>query len=379
MQNCLEFWPAPKCGWNGRCVALVNETREYCECDEGWFQTLEMNFFVEETSLSSSLCMYNEKAVKGLYLTIMIVYILNLFLSLGLVKNRNQLFRRRHFILFSCVTVSACIYRILDAAALLGVDFTFSFLISISLSFNMLAAYQYAVNTLQYSFDKAIKVGPYKSSYLLQRLEKVKTFLFYIFFVSCIQCNCFWISTFTSNKISLILVRTLNGGLALLFVILLIIFYFVETEVINDLKGVSSLPGSRNAGEQEQNDIVLFALVTIPKIKRLRRDLVITLTINFLIVLFIVLSNYWFLLYVIILPIFLLNAGFGNFAVILFKYTRPSIKRKVNEDIKRLSRYNAVSEDSKVVYIPRPVLGFQSSTKYSSTEFDVSTYGETPL
>jgi len=93
MPNCLEIWPAHECGWNGKCVFFLNETaEEYCECDEGWSQTLEYNFFVEETSMDCSLCMYNPKAVKGLFLTTMVVYILNLCLSLALVKTGQHFF-----------------------------------------------------------------------------------------------------------------------------------------------------------------------------------------------------------------------------------------------------------------------------------------------
>jgi len=262
------------------------------------------------------------------------------------------------------LTVSACLYRVLYDRALLGLDFTFTFLISTAFSFHAMAGYQYGVKTLQYSFDKAVKVGAQKDSYLLHRVEKVKKALFYLHTANGITVQFFWICTFTSNTVSLILLRTSFGIALLQNIAWLITFYVVETEILNDLEKVSSLPGSGNASERKPNDIISFALVTIPKMKRLRRDLAVSHILNILIYLLGLLSNYWFLLFVYLLPVFYLNTGFAYFSSILVK-CGPKVRRKVNGNIKQFMAFNRNS-------IPRP-RGFQFSSKIESPGLETST------
>jgi len=316
-----------QCGWKGVCVSenFENITTEetFCECEQDWSQTLEMNFFVDEESVSASICIYNEKLMKGLYLIVAVLNGLILCLSFVQIKRSQYHISQQINLIIRCVlVVSAVSYRWkFGDGALLGVDFTFSLLVSMILVFDLLQNYVQFIVNLEYLLRKAIKIGPESYSYVeFKRLNGVRTVMLYGFIVNGILAQSLWISTLTSNNsVSLLLVRTLLVYFLFLVVFYASMFIFIYDELLRDL-GEVSLMVTNGSNEDDQESIIIFSTATIPKVKRVRRHLISVVITVGLLGLLGIFSDYFFLLGIYLFPLFLLVVSFGNIGQLFYDF-----------------------------------------------------------
>uniref|UniRef100_A0A7S3PG22 Uncharacterized protein n=1 Tax=Aplanochytrium stocchinoi TaxID=215587 RepID=A0A7S3PG22_9STRA len=288
MSECSTLWPVQKCGLMGSCV-FENGT-SFCKCNAKWSQNLEWNYFVEENSLSSGICNYNLGVVSGIYTAISVSAILSFTLDLYNTNSRKQLKKRVGWFLFCALVTSFSLYRVFDPNALFGVDFCFSFLISIALPLSQLQGY---IHLQKYSYYISNKVSYFfDTGNFYQRLEKARTAWFYanVLCGSCYQL--LWISTTVERKTALLLIRIAFAIESIGSLAALAFTYVLFGEIFNDMERIISVDNSL----RPVNHATLFRSMEkkIPRIKRTRRQLVVGYAVIFILHFGAVIWDFWY-------------------------------------------------------------------------------------
>mmetsp|Transcript_17548 Transcript_17548/g.22352 ORF Transcript_17548/g.22352 Transcript_17548/m.22352 type:complete len:220 (-) Transcript_17548:1791-2450(-) len=104
--ECVALWPEKACGRHGNCIPFGNDTGiSVCDCDDGWSQTKELNFFTDHDpiSFSRSTCVKNDMIMLSLRViqcTIAGSYLLLFFVKYGLPWSEKKKKWRHHIIIF---------------------------------------------------------------------------------------------------------------------------------------------------------------------------------------------------------------------------------------------------------------------------------------
>mmetsp|Transcript_22761 Transcript_22761/g.29044 ORF Transcript_22761/g.29044 Transcript_22761/m.29044 type:complete len:333 (+) Transcript_22761:75-1073(+) len=128
---CISIPPFPTCGVHGSCEVNTSS----CVCvDDGWTQSTEMYFFLEDSSFEEKLpCDNNNSVLHFLYTMNFLVSFVSLIFHIWVTKNRRKVFKRLipTFIYLFLSTLSAFI-RIIDMNRVLGQDPLFNTMVFIS-------------------------------------------------------------------------------------------------------------------------------------------------------------------------------------------------------------------------------------------------------
>uniref|UniRef100_A0A7S3LRG2 Uncharacterized protein n=1 Tax=Aplanochytrium stocchinoi TaxID=215587 RepID=A0A7S3LRG2_9STRA len=325
---CLTLWPAPKCGWNGDCTeALIsNQTSSFCECRNGFSQSLELNFFIERDELSSSICIYNQHAVAGLYTWLVLCVFVHTCLIMYKVRTKKQLKKRRWWLISAVFVLSFSIRRLFNPKALLGRDFAFSFLLS---SFNLIC--YILVNTfvskyLNYVANKVALLESHVTFYL--RAKKARQGFFFINVIGCFLTHFYWIAIFTDEEVSLILIRSFFAYGVVTYLYQIIFLYLSISELISDMEKILVLDKDASFIKVGRNEGVLdFITNRIPKLKRMRNGMVVIYSIQTLSLGAGVVWDFWLLCWTYFIPLYFILVYAISFIAILSE-NRPAKKPK---------------------------------------------------
>mmetsp|Transcript_32383 Transcript_32383/g.39858 ORF Transcript_32383/g.39858 Transcript_32383/m.39858 type:complete len:335 (-) Transcript_32383:963-1967(-) len=273
---CSTVRPLPECGLHGTCAVVVdpsNETSTYCSCDDGWGQSLEWNYFTNnQDSLSSSICMYNRRVIDGLWVAALVGFLIVFVLFFGLVRSRRDLFQYRHILVICTLASATTIYRVLNpTTAQIGVEFTFSFLMSLCFVFYAFVVDQIFGESLKYLSDKASMMNV--QGFFLGHLHQLRVLGLSAMVLVCICAQFFWITTFVSDQARQSTAKTLMRCLWISIIIhysfLTIAYTKLFSELLTDMEqivsGTKFIPNSNTSA-----DVIRWAELYIPKIKMMK-------------------------------------------------------------------------------------------------------------
>jgi len=226
MTDCLALWPSKPCGAFGKCV---NGT---CICENGWTQSLEYNYFVEnEYALKFGLCNYNESIIQGLLIFYLVLSMMSLVGIIVVSITFNKLSLRVKLTIGSrSLEPVYILYRLVGDDALFGRDITLSVLYSI--------AWTVGLATCSFEFAKYISYlnDSYTASSDLRWISKY--FSNWPTFIANATCGIgvqfFWISALVDD----------NQGKALILhrifylsIILNLLYFFLQIHLMGLIAG----------------------------------------------------------------------------------------------------------------------------------------------
>mmetsp|Transcript_13014 Transcript_13014/g.16894 ORF Transcript_13014/g.16894 Transcript_13014/m.16894 type:complete len:357 (-) Transcript_13014:202-1272(-) len=320
---CSSFWPGPDCGFHGLCVAnTVNGSNSFCQCEDGWGQSLEWNFEADEESLSSSVCAYNETLIITLYSLSLIFVILHSFGVLRNVRTLRQLRRRKTWILLNSIVLSLVIYRLSDPTALIMVDITVTVLMTSTGSLIFASSYLFLTKYLDYISSKVYDVQ--KGT----RAIRARTVFYYMVILGVVLLMSLSILAFLLPRHpSSVLVRCVLGYFSFFYLYQTIFLYRSLSELISDMEIIVTTSARLSSPDTESTSVTVYFEEQIPKQKSMRRRL---LTFGIILMMFFLLpaiNPKWLLYMTYVLPSVLLIHYIYGFIYFLSK-PKPSNNSK---------------------------------------------------
>mmetsp|Transcript_5123 Transcript_5123/g.5928 ORF Transcript_5123/g.5928 Transcript_5123/m.5928 type:complete len:374 (+) Transcript_5123:277-1398(+) len=319
MTGCLTVWPFEECGINGKCIKPENGT-EYCECSGGFSQTLEMNYLVDEEDLNTSICVYNETAVQAMWGVTMVVLGLVSLLGLLSIRTRKQISELKLWFMLVALSFSCSLYRTVKPdKALLGVDFTFSLLVSLSYTVFFVFAYRKFIESFEYIIRKSESIAVRNNTVFHQRARLIQKIHFFTSVGVLITSQSFWVATLTERETSRRIFRTFWGYLFFHFTSAALFTYFTYAEVEVDMKKLLG-EGKQTEGYSIHRDPSMIATVQeyLPNVIFLRRALVAThLTWAFMSIM--IFFDIWLLWWTYFLPIISVQVSSFGLSFILYR------------------------------------------------------------
>mmetsp|Transcript_16509 Transcript_16509/g.21115 ORF Transcript_16509/g.21115 Transcript_16509/m.21115 type:complete len:361 (-) Transcript_16509:251-1333(-) len=327
---CLEIWPLKPCGGNGHCVTGENGTEDFCECDEGWGHSLEVNFFTDEDSIDSSVCNFNQQVIKSLYITVIILAVCSSLLQLSVLDNRKRFKRQMPFLTFSAMIIGGSIYRILNPeTALLAVDLLFSFVVAVATSLPPVQSYILVTKYLNYMSKKVLSTERYHGF-----AEKATKAYFAITLLSAVSLQWLWIVTVVDveRRNKLVFLRVMLGINALRLVYQIAFISIALTALIRDMQGLLDAHSDTNEFVKVQNPTFLdYIQRKIPSTKAMRNRLVVVSMVDLNIFFWGIPFDIWVLAWTYTLPSLLLLTYFYSLTVIVSKIANEHILRNVKQ------------------------------------------------
>jgi len=362
--DCLKFWPLPECGINGDCVEDNNGTR-FCQCNSGFSQTLELNYFVEEEDLQSSICIYHEDAVNGLYVCLIVVIVLSSFLIVVNIERTSQMFRTLPFIIFSVFLFGVSIYRLVNPQALFGKDFAFTFCLTLTAPLSQIQGYIFTTKYLYYMARK-IELNEHKTFFL--RAENARKLFLFIIILSSFSMQCLWISLWAKRETSLLVYRIVFA-VQIVRVSYQIFFMRISIqELINDMEVIIQTEEETNSFASEK--LVRYLKQKVPKVRLMRKRLAVAGIMELFIWTVVLIWDFALLLGTYLVPLLYISIFGYQFASFLSKY---SLKGRCS-----LPGASKRSEESNASTVNETVASTEAS-KYgmNTTEQGVSMYSLT--
>lgn len=205
---CLKLEPFPVCGFNGDCITSLseNETISFCRCNKGWSQSREFAYFNPNDELRAGTCFYHRDIIDHtLYSLVVIASLLSLVAGVLVIKTRKQLQRQIPNLLSHMINLILSVYRLTNPAeALFGIDFLFSFLISITIALNNISVIIFFNKYIQYLMQKiefVDKTGIRKRGEFLRKLSYAQVVL------EIVLAQLLWIVPLTSRGVGLTILK----------------------------------------------------------------------------------------------------------------------------------------------------------------------------
>mmetsp|Transcript_5119 Transcript_5119/g.5923 ORF Transcript_5119/g.5923 Transcript_5119/m.5923 type:complete len:360 (-) Transcript_5119:386-1465(-) len=228
---CRHPWPVPECGFNGECYT-INGT-DFCRCDPGWSQSLEFSFFIEEKDLSSSICIYNQNLINGLYILIGVLAVLGVLLQSLRIESFRQVKRQMPHIGYSMISMGIVIYRIHNPdKALCGIDPLFTFFISVCSILTAWQGYIFLNKYLKYIAKKA------QINSFFDRAKIYQKIYFGILVVHTPVICLLWVATYLERSATMIVFQTVFAYNVFRLCFQVFFFQYALSEAIKDFKEV---------------------------------------------------------------------------------------------------------------------------------------------
>uniref|UniRef100_A0A7S3V2B6 Uncharacterized protein n=1 Tax=Aplanochytrium stocchinoi TaxID=215587 RepID=A0A7S3V2B6_9STRA len=292
---CLTLWPAPTCGFNGRCVPEENGTDEFCVCDDGFSQSLEFSFFVDEPFLNSSICIYNENAVSRLYMVLVALAIFTSCMQILKLENQRQVRRQLPHIGYSVFITGESFYRVYyPDKALCGVDPVFTLVFS---QCAVLAAWQGYIFLSKYLRYVAKKV---QLDAFFLRAEAYQRVYFYVLVIHSVSVQLFWISTWMSRDRVMIVFQFVFTVQVLRVAFQIAFFQFALSELSKDMRKLLDFDDST---KMTKSGIQVFLEKNIDGLEKRRRVLVASGILEITLWATALASNFFFLCWSYMLPV----------------------------------------------------------------------------
>jgi len=318
MPGCLTIWPLPECGAFGTCIKPENGT-EFCECRDGFSQTLEMQFFVDPENIDTSLCIYHKITVQTMWSLTLVILILVTIFGWFAIESWKKAKELSLWFAITGVSFSCSLYRVLEPdRALLGVDFTFSFLVSMAYTLFFIFTYRKFVDSFEYISKKASSVSLVATSTFIQRSDQIIKLHFVTSIGVLITSQSFWIATLTSREISAVIFRTFWGYLFFHFATAAMFTYLTYYECEKDMKGLLEARNDQSGFSIHRAENVIATIKEyLPNIRLLRRMLT-TIHLTWALMSILIVFDLWLVLWTYLLPIVSVQVSSFGLAFILY-------------------------------------------------------------
>uniref|UniRef100_A0A7S3PM80 Uncharacterized protein n=1 Tax=Aplanochytrium stocchinoi TaxID=215587 RepID=A0A7S3PM80_9STRA len=304
---CLQFGIAPTCGWNGKCVTPGENGSSFCECDSGFSQTLEFNYFVEEEALDTSICVYNQGLVLTLYGLVLIVAGFATILILITKSSRNDVYGHRFTLLSYASAIAGSIQRLMNPdEAIFGIDVPFTILMAGAVVFNRIYNYNFLVTQLDY-FSKKFSSPVYYNDKVVMRINRMKSFLFWLVIIEFVTTLVFFIGSALTprRQIGLYFIRLFCGFTTISFTCRGMVFLYSINELNRDMQAIIRFAKTEQLVTTDQAlTMVKVAQYMQPRLYRIKKSAIISSLI--LIPLFVgaIFSDFWMLCWTYIIPVY---------------------------------------------------------------------------
>mmetsp|Transcript_20228 Transcript_20228/g.26260 ORF Transcript_20228/g.26260 Transcript_20228/m.26260 type:complete len:344 (+) Transcript_20228:192-1223(+) len=231
MTNCETLFPASTCGM-GRCI------NSSCICFEGWEQTEELSYFVDEETPELRMCNFNRPLTIVVYMLVFfsaVTLLVARVLLCWITKNSKHA-RRGYVTMTGCMLlIIMAVMRLTDPDALFGVSFPFTFCFAMNtfcFSYVSVQSQNAYLRYLTKSFPSVEEELSRKlaSTILEYRITKAVQLLGFI------VLQFFWISIYVEDQFTaLVLVRTGILCLILIYMYMLIILV-VTKQAVRDME-----------------------------------------------------------------------------------------------------------------------------------------------
>mmetsp|Transcript_11100 Transcript_11100/g.12709 ORF Transcript_11100/g.12709 Transcript_11100/m.12709 type:complete len:377 (-) Transcript_11100:77-1207(-) len=293
---CVELFPAPACGWNGECIN-ASLPSSFCKCDEGFEQSLEWNFFVEEDELSSSLCMFHTDVVYGVWISATSGFIFCALLSAFLL-DWEEIKRQKRIMMFLGLGMAEGLYRVLrPESALLGVDLAFTFVMSIIFFLFAYILHEFFHLNVDYIKGKLAIVDSRR--WFIRNLDKIRR-------VNLILTLCFggsaqliWAAAIVEKrKTGKMLIQSFMAFCICYFLFTTVTLYFALTDLLTDMRFMVAHVQTNSEShhlKQRIND-------QLPLVWRLRAFSTAIFSFWAITSFLLMISDFWMHLYIYIMP-----------------------------------------------------------------------------
>jgi len=293
------------CGYRGDCVPLANN-ESACVCQKGWSQNLEWNFAADKEDMSTSVCHFNVKIIRSLYIALIILCCVQTVILMRNVRTIRQIKRRSGWIALAFCVLIMSAFRVVKPESGYSESYGFSLLFTMAILIVIYQAIHFMVDYLKYVAKKL----EYMQGFKVELATKVFQYLVVIgllYFATCSILVLFVPSLESDTKGGLF--RSVMAYFTFLYLYQTIFVFAALSEMISDMNLIldkSRSMKSRNVFTGHGTDFEFKIQKSIPKAIATRKKNVILGTILVVACLLPALAPDWVLFLTYLGPIFFL-------------------------------------------------------------------------